>query len=117
VTETPESPAEPAVVGQERRDRPNRLSQLAAWVGIVAGAVFVVAVIFSSGFYAGTQFGGGESGAYEHHSESSAGIDDHYREGSSEDGDHLGEKWWGQGEAGPRPSTSVGPTTPSSPHP
>lgn len=31
-------------------DGPNRLTQTAAWVGIVAGAVFVVTVIFFSGF-------------------------------------------------------------------
>jgi hypothetical protein len=86
-------------------------------VGIVAGAVFVVAVIFFSGVYAGSQFGCGESGAYEHHGESSAGIDDQHREGSPEDDDHHGENSWGQGEAGLRPSISVGPTTPSSPHP
>jgi hypothetical protein len=104
-------------VGPERRDRPNKLGRLAAWVGIAAGALFVVAVIFLSGVYAGSQFGGGESGAYEHHGESSAGIDDQHREGSPEDDDHGGEKWWGQGEAGPQPWMSVGPTTPSSPHP
>jgi hypothetical protein len=117
VTETPESRTEQAAAGSERRDWPNRLGQLAAWVGIVAGAAFVVAVIFLSGVYTGSQFGSGESGAYEHHDESSAGIDDKYREGSPEDGDHHGETSWGQGGAGPQPSMSVGPTAPSSPHP
>jgi hypothetical protein len=117
VTETPESRTEPAAVGPERRDRPNRLSQLATWVGMVAGAAFVVAVIFLSGVDTASQFGGGEFGAYEHHGESSAGIDDKYREGSPEDADHHSEQSWGQGEAGPQPSMSVGPTTPSSPHP
>ena len=117
MTETPESRIEPAVVGPERRDQPNRLSRLAARVGIVAGAVFVVAVIFLSGVYAGNHFGGGESGAYERHDESSAGIDDGYGEGMPKVDDHHGEKPWGQGEAGPHPSMSVGPTTPSSPHP
>jgi hypothetical protein len=117
VTETPESRTEQAAVGSVRRDRPNRLGQLAAWVGIVAGAALVVAVIFLSGVYTGSQFGGGESGAYEHHDESSAGIDDKYREGSPEDDDHYGEKSWGQGGAGPHPSMSVGPTAPSSLHP
>lgn len=31
-------------------DRPSRLGQLLAWVGIVVGVVFIVAVIFFSGF-------------------------------------------------------------------
>jgi hypothetical protein len=35
--------------GEESYERPNRLGQTAAWVGIVAGVVFVVAVIFFSG--------------------------------------------------------------------
>jgi hypothetical protein len=117
VTETPESRAEPAAVGPERRDGPNRLSRLAAWVGIVAGAVFVAAVIFLAGVYVGSQFGGNESGADERHGESSAGIHDKYGEGSPEDDDHHGEESWGQGGAGPQPSVSVGPTTPSLPRP
>jgi hypothetical protein len=88
-----------------------------AWVGIVAGAAFVVAVIFLSGVYAGSQFGGAESGADEHHGESSAGIDDKYGEGSPENDDHHDQESWGQGGAGPQPSMSVAPTAPSSPHP
>lgn len=37
----------------ERYERPSRLGQTAAWVGMVAGAVFVVAVIFFSGVLLG----------------------------------------------------------------
>lgn len=33
--------------------RPSRLSQALMWVGIVAGVVFVVAVVFFSGFFLG----------------------------------------------------------------
>ncbi|ORB07418.1 hypothetical protein BST30_07500 [Mycobacterium mantenii] len=33
----------------ESYERPSRLGQIAAWVGIVAGVVFVTAVIFFSG--------------------------------------------------------------------
>ena len=61
--DTPESRKEPvaasrSVVGSpdyrdDRYDRRNRLSQVLAWVGIVAGIVFVVAVIFFSGFWIG----------------------------------------------------------------
>ena len=66
MTETPESRAEPTTVTGEPRavekprrydddryGRPNRLSQVLAWVGIIAGVVFVVAVIFFSGFWIG----------------------------------------------------------------
>lgn len=42
---------------QERR--PSKLTAVAAWVGIVAGTVFVVAVIFFSGFILGAHSGGG----------------------------------------------------------
>ena len=37
----------------EQYERPSRLGQTAAWVGIVAGVVFVVAVIFFSGVMLG----------------------------------------------------------------
>lgn len=37
----------------DRYDRRNRLSQVLMWVGIVAGVVFVVAVIFFSGLWIG----------------------------------------------------------------
>jgi hypothetical protein len=36
-----------------RYDGPSLLSQVLAWVGIVAGVVFIVAVIFFSGFFLG----------------------------------------------------------------
>jgi hypothetical protein len=87
VTETPAPHTQPAAVDTERRDRPNRLSQVAAWVGIVAGVVFVVAVIFFSGVYATTQFGGGdEYGANDHHGEWSEGTDNHHGEEAPEQG-------------------------------
>ncbi|VEG58216.1 Conserved protein of uncharacterised function, proline rich protein [Mycolicibacterium aurum] len=40
--------------------RPSRLIQVAAWVGIVAGAVFIVAVIFGTGFVLGKNVGDGQ---------------------------------------------------------
>ena len=43
----------------------NRLNKVAAWVGIIAGAVIIVAVIFGTGFFVGKQVGDGSRG-YEH---------------------------------------------------
>jgi hypothetical protein len=41
----------------DTNDRPNRLNQILAWVGIIAGVVFIVAVIFFSGFWIGSASG------------------------------------------------------------
>jgi hypothetical protein len=58
---TTATPSEhPAYV--EREPRRSRLSLVAAWVGIVAGVVFVVAVIFFSGFILGSHSGGHHGG-------------------------------------------------------
>lgn len=45
---------EPASFGGGRQSRPGRV---AVWVGIVAGVVFVVAVVFFSGFFIGSTSG------------------------------------------------------------
>lgn len=67
MSETSESPtartdAMAGVVSPPRHDyadhRPTRLLQVLAWVGIIAGVVFIVAVIFFSGFVAGRASGG-----------------------------------------------------------
>ncbi|MGZ6780178.1 MAG: hypothetical protein ACXVGO_14425 [Mycobacterium sp.] len=42
----------------ERYTRSNRVNQVLAWVGIVAGVVFVVAVVFFSGFIIGRSSSG-----------------------------------------------------------
>lgn len=42
--------------------KPSRLNQAAAWVGITAGVVFIVAVIFSTGFMLGAHSGGHHRG-------------------------------------------------------
>ena len=47
------------------RERPSRLNQALAWVGIVAGVVFIVAVVFFSGFVIGKHSGG--HGQWGHH--------------------------------------------------
>jgi hypothetical protein len=49
------------------RRKPHRLYQAAAWVAIVAGSVFIVAVIFFSGFALGVHSGGGHHGGGHHH--------------------------------------------------
>lgn len=49
------SATETVVVAQEPKS--NRVVQAAAWVGIVAGVVFIVAVVFFSGFILGKQSG------------------------------------------------------------
>jgi hypothetical protein len=64
MSDTPESSAESTTAGGApgagasthdgvRNGRRSRLNQAAAWVGIVAGTVFIVAVIFFSGFFLG----------------------------------------------------------------
>ena len=60
ITEIPESSAEPTtVMGRPRYDdsAPSRLGQVVAWVVIVAGVVFGVAVIFCSGLFLGWSSG------------------------------------------------------------
>jgi hypothetical protein len=67
MTETTESPTTPtltvdppppAPVDRETpRREPGRLYQVVAWVGIVAGVVFIVAVVFFSGFFLGRHMG------------------------------------------------------------
>lgn len=67
MTETPPSSTEstsatPDVITSPRYDyrehRPNRLYQIVAWVGIIAGVMFIVAVVFFSGLIAGRASGG-----------------------------------------------------------
>jgi hypothetical protein len=118
MTETPESRAEQTTVTGKTRagepptrydnryERPNRLNQALAWVGIVAGVVFVVAVIFFSGFIIGRTSGhhyGGHRGYYHHV--------------QMEPGQMM---WPGQmGPGGPRRPGQQSPTTtaPSTPRP
>ncbi|HEY5841143.1 MAG TPA: hypothetical protein VIU87_06670 [Mycobacterium sp.] len=57
VVTTTEPVAEHTVV-TTAENKPNRLYQAAAWVAIVAGTLFIVAVIFFSGFILGRHSGG-----------------------------------------------------------
>jgi hypothetical protein len=53
--------APPAVV-PSRAGHPSRLNQALAWVGIVAGGLFIIAAIFFSGFFLSWSFGGHSGG-------------------------------------------------------
>nr|VTP04422.1 hypothetical protein BIN_B_05534 [Mycobacterium riyadhense] len=57
MAEAPESTEPPSATAQlpysDRSDRPSRVDHLWALVGITAGVVFIVAVIFFSGFFMG----------------------------------------------------------------
>jgi hypothetical protein len=67
-TAAPPSETSPPVYAEPRRR--NRLTAVAAWVGIVAGVVFIVAVVFFSGFILGAHSGGGNGGwghGHRHH--------------------------------------------------
>jgi hypothetical protein len=62
-TAAPAGPATSTPVAEREHDRrPSRLNVVAAWVGIVAGTVFIVAVIFFTGFVLGAHAGGHHRG-------------------------------------------------------
>ena len=73
-TTTP--PPQPTYV--EREPHRSRLTAVAAWVGIVAGVVFIVAVIFFSGFILGAHAGGHRGG---HHGGGDRGFAIEHRGG------------------------------------
>ena len=52
-TDTLEDPGNDAPVNDVVEPRPSRLNQTLAWVGIIAGGLFIVGVVFVSGVYAG----------------------------------------------------------------
>lgn len=112
MSEIPESSAEttPVVTGTTPVDeRPvavaehkhHRLYQVAAWVGIVAGTVFIVAVIFFSGFILGRHAGGG--GHFGHHHKWGPGHSMMDRGGPGDGPRHGGPggpDWGGPGGSG-----------------
>ena len=71
MTETTESLDQPSIVPDARvREtvvdrRPSKLNQVAAWVAIVAGIVFIVGSVFFTGFFLGRHSGHG--GGWPHH--------------------------------------------------
>lgn len=66
-TPPPDQPAVPPAPPQTVyvQQPPSRLNKAAAWVGIAAGSVFIVAVIFGAGFLVGKNVG---DGPRHHHS-------------------------------------------------
>jgi len=58
--QAPPPPAQPVVYVE----RASRLNKVAAWVGIVAGSLFIVVVIFGAGFLTGAAVGGGHHGGH-----------------------------------------------------
>jgi hypothetical protein len=78
---TTATPSQPTYVEREpveREPRRSRLTAVAAWVGIVAGVVFIVAVIFFSGFILGAHGGGHRGG---HHGGGDRGFAMEHRGG------------------------------------
>ena len=73
-------PPQPAPVVQ----KPSRLNQVAAWVGIAAGAVVIVAVIFGTGFMLGAHSG-------------NHGVGGHGRDGGGAMEYRDGPPMWGPG--------------------
>lgn len=71
---TSEIPTTPVAPPQPLADEPrrSRLTSAAAVVGIIAGVVFIVAVIFFSGFVLGAHSGGAHRGG--HHGDRDAAI-------------------------------------------
>ncbi len=63
MTETTETVDQPSIVPDARERavdrRPSRLNQIAAWVGIIAGVVFIVGSVFFTGYFLGRHSGGG----------------------------------------------------------
>lgn len=58
----PPLPPQPQPVYVEQS---HRLNKVAAWVGIVAGSLFIVVVIFGAGFFTGKAVSDGHRGDYE----------------------------------------------------
>jgi len=101
MTETPEDRPEPAVASASRpaeppTDRYYRLGAAAAWVGIVAGVVFIVTVIFFSGFFLGIH----ARGYHSHHG---------YGDGTGHDGGPGGTMGPGQWQRPGGPGGMMGP--------
>jgi hypothetical protein len=114
MSETPEHPTSttPPAAEPARPSKQNRVTQAAAWVGILAGVVFIVAVIFGTGFMLGAHSGHGGRGGH-------GGFDRHHGMMFHRDGPPMGP--WGQferpgpGGPGSQPPQSPQPPTTTAP--
>ncbi|WP_087073275.1 hypothetical protein [Mycobacterium dioxanotrophicus] len=110
---TAEPLAEPAPAPAVVEDRrPNRLFQALAWVGIVAGIVFITLVVFGTGFFLGAHSGGG------HHRHGGGGWERpgmmfHHHGGWGQGGGP--ERQGGQGGPGGPGGPAFGPGGPAGP--
>jgi len=117
MTETPKSPGESTATAVDRGaetagwERPSRLSRAAAAVGIVAGVVFIVGVVFFSGFFLGSRL--------EHRSGPQVMRCEMGGSGEGKGGmGGMGPGGMGpMGPSQPPSSTSTAPPTPSTPRP
>ncbi len=92
--------------------RPNRVTQAAAWVGIAAGVIFIVAVIFFSGFVLGKSSDGGGP----HRGGHDRGTTMFHRGGPPPMGPHMGGPMGPMGpQMQPGPGAGNPPTTPARP--
>ena len=108
-TDAPQ-PTDDSVVTEQPRPHPSRLNQALAWVGIVAGGVFIVGAIFFSGFFLSWGFGS--------HGHQHMGPGNMACCSDMKPGDHMGQgAMMGpggmMGPASPSPTT----TAPSTPRP
>jgi hypothetical protein len=114
VTSTAPVVETPAVVTERRS---NRLYRALAWVGIVAGTVFIVAVVFFSGFILGRHAGG--PGHFGHHRGHGQMMMDHGHggRGFGDRGPGHGPGMWGGpgGTGGPGNPGPGGPGNPGEP--
>jgi|GEM_PF-920663 len=105
-TSTATAPPPPAEVAPHRTPR---VFQIAAWVAIVAGIVFVVAVIFFTGYMLGRHSGHGGF----HHGHKQHAMMHHHRMGGPGGPGGPGATAPGGGPANVRPSAGVGQLPPS----
>jgi len=111
--QTPESPETPTdsfppvaasdTAAPAAEHKSGKTHTILAWVGIIAGSVFIVATIFFSGFFMGAHAGGCHHGWHKHH---------HGKDSSQFSGDHEGRGGWGgwhHGHHGPGMWHPMGP--------
>lgn len=107
MTDTVDHPTTPTATADpppRTRHAPSGLYRVLAWVGIIAGVLFIVSVVFFSGFFLGKHSGGG-FGHPGHHL--GRGMHFFHRGGP------MGP-WPGQGG---QPGNQVGPGVPPGPPP